>query len=163
MGSQRGIRQPLLWKDSAPGHVWQRRFYGFNVWSECKRIEKLRYMHRNPGSRASPVLACWGGSRGSVDWSPSLSSGARAASGSMPMERPEPCGSTTAMYERCRFARCRSACSRAAFQAPLLANPARNGAPPSSSACCSRGRWRSPARCRKGAPPAPQRASVLST
>ena len=28
--------------------VWQRRFYDFNVWSERKRIEKLRYMHRNP-------------------------------------------------------------------------------------------------------------------
>jgi hypothetical protein len=35
----------------------------FNVWTERKRIEKLRYMHRNPGSPASPVLACWGGSR----------------------------------------------------------------------------------------------------
>jgi REP-associated tyrosine transposase len=29
-------------------HVWQRRFYDFNVWSERKRGEKLRYMHRNP-------------------------------------------------------------------------------------------------------------------
>ncbi len=29
-------------------HVWQRRFYDFNVWSERKRAEKLRYMHRNP-------------------------------------------------------------------------------------------------------------------
>jgi putative transposase len=28
--------------------VWQKRFYDFNVWSERKRIEKLRYMHRNP-------------------------------------------------------------------------------------------------------------------
>jgi REP element-mobilizing transposase RayT len=32
-------------------HVWQRRFYDFNVWSERKRIEKLRYMHRNPVAR----------------------------------------------------------------------------------------------------------------
>lgn len=32
-------------------HVWQRRFYDFNVWSERKRIEKLRYMHRNPVER----------------------------------------------------------------------------------------------------------------
>ncbi|MGA8153221.1 MAG: transposase [Terriglobales bacterium] len=32
-------------------HVWQRRFYDFNVWSERKRIEKLRYMHRNPMKR----------------------------------------------------------------------------------------------------------------
>jgi len=34
-----------------PEHVWQRRFYDFNVWSEGKRIEKLRYMHRNPVAR----------------------------------------------------------------------------------------------------------------
>ena len=26
----------------------QRRFYDFNLWSERKRVEKLRYMHRNP-------------------------------------------------------------------------------------------------------------------
>src|SRR5579872_214112 len=31
-----------------PSHVWQRRFYDFNVYSTRKRIEKLRYMHRNP-------------------------------------------------------------------------------------------------------------------
>jgi REP element-mobilizing transposase RayT len=29
-------------------HVWQRRFYDFKVWTARKRIEKLRYMHRNP-------------------------------------------------------------------------------------------------------------------
>jgi putative transposase len=27
---------------------WQARYYDFNVWSEEKRTEKLRYMHRNP-------------------------------------------------------------------------------------------------------------------
>jgi putative transposase len=32
-------------------HVWQRRFYDFNVCSDRKRIEKLRYMHRNPVRR----------------------------------------------------------------------------------------------------------------
>lgn len=32
-------------------HVWQRRFYDFNVWTAGKRIEKLRYMHRNPVAR----------------------------------------------------------------------------------------------------------------
>jgi putative transposase len=35
----------------APQHVWQRRFYDFNVWSARKRIEKLVYMHRNPVRR----------------------------------------------------------------------------------------------------------------
>jgi putative transposase len=30
---------------------WQRRYYDFNVWSEEKVREKLRYMHRNPVKR----------------------------------------------------------------------------------------------------------------
>jgi len=30
---------------------WQRRYYDFNVHSELKRVEKLRYMHRNPVNR----------------------------------------------------------------------------------------------------------------
>jgi putative transposase len=34
-----------------PDRVWQKRFYDFNVWTERKRIEKLRYMHRNPVTR----------------------------------------------------------------------------------------------------------------
>ena len=33
------------------GHFWQPRYYDFNVWSEKKRIEKLRYIHRNPVRR----------------------------------------------------------------------------------------------------------------
>jgi len=31
--------------------VWQPRFYDFNVYTERKRVEKLRYMHRNPVKR----------------------------------------------------------------------------------------------------------------
>ena len=42
--------QTTLW-ESAPEPMWQKRFYDFNVWSERKRIEKLRYMHRNPVKR----------------------------------------------------------------------------------------------------------------
>jgi putative transposase len=38
-----------LWIDEE--HVWQRRFYDFNVWSERKHVEKLRYLHRNPVKR----------------------------------------------------------------------------------------------------------------
>jgi putative transposase len=30
---------------------WQRRYYDFNVFSEAKRTEKLRYIHRNPVHR----------------------------------------------------------------------------------------------------------------
>jgi putative transposase len=43
----RNPAQGKLWPDE-PRHVWQRRFYDFHVWSERKRVEKLRYMHRNP-------------------------------------------------------------------------------------------------------------------
>lgn len=32
-------------------HFWQTRYYDFNVWSQKKRIEKLRYIHRNPVTR----------------------------------------------------------------------------------------------------------------
>jgi putative transposase len=31
--------------------IWQARFYDFNVWSEGKHREKLRYIHRNPVKR----------------------------------------------------------------------------------------------------------------
>jgi hypothetical protein len=46
-GKQGKHRAGKLWPDE-PQHVWQRRFYDFHVWSERKRVEKLRYMHRNP-------------------------------------------------------------------------------------------------------------------
>ena len=35
----------------SPEPIWQARYYDFNVWTEKKRIEKLRYMHRNPVAR----------------------------------------------------------------------------------------------------------------
>ena len=31
--------------------VWQTRYYDFNVCTAHKRVEKLRYMHRNPAKR----------------------------------------------------------------------------------------------------------------
>src|SRR5690349_8396819 len=31
--------------------LWQVRYYDFPVWSEAKRMEKLRYSHRNPVKR----------------------------------------------------------------------------------------------------------------
>ncbi len=32
-------------------HFWQARYYDFNVWTVRKRVEKLRYIHRNPVKR----------------------------------------------------------------------------------------------------------------
>jgi putative transposase len=46
-------RQGRLWEDE--NHVWQRRFYDCVVWSERKRVEKLKYMHRNPVKRGLVV------------------------------------------------------------------------------------------------------------
>jgi len=37
--------------ESVKRAFWQARFYDFNVWTTKKRVEKLRYMHRNPVKR----------------------------------------------------------------------------------------------------------------
>ena len=61
---RRAASQPYLWEE--PEHVWQRRFYDFNVWTEKKRVEKLRYMHRNPVKRGlvlEPEQWLWSSSR----------------------------------------------------------------------------------------------------
>jgi putative transposase len=45
-------RQGRLWDTVLDtGHIWQARFYDFVVFTESKRVEKLRYMHRNPVKR----------------------------------------------------------------------------------------------------------------
>ena len=36
---------------TVPRPFWQRRFYDFNVYTDEKRIEKRRYIHRNPFTR----------------------------------------------------------------------------------------------------------------
>jgi putative transposase len=38
-------------KQREQAHFWQQRYYDFNVRNEHKRVEKLRYMHRNPVKR----------------------------------------------------------------------------------------------------------------
>jgi len=38
-------------KKGGADQLWERRYYDFNVRSEEKRVEKLRYMHRNPLKR----------------------------------------------------------------------------------------------------------------
>jgi putative transposase len=48
---RRSAAQPEFWPGPDETRVWQKRFYDFNVWSERKHIEKLRYMHRNPVKR----------------------------------------------------------------------------------------------------------------
>ena len=47
--AQRTEHLPLATAPATP--FWQERYYDFNVWSEEKRVEKLRYIHRNPVKR----------------------------------------------------------------------------------------------------------------
>jgi len=57
-----GVPHVSRFSRRGPQHIWQKRFYDFNVWTEHKRIEKLRYMHRKPVNRglvASPELWRW--------------------------------------------------------------------------------------------------------
>ena len=41
----------LFGEERVRAPFWQARFYDFNVWTARKRVEKLRYMHRNPVKR----------------------------------------------------------------------------------------------------------------
>ena len=59
---KRALGQGLLWEPDEEAHVWQKRYYDFVVLSEKKKIEKLRYIHRNPVRRGlvtSPELWRW--------------------------------------------------------------------------------------------------------
>jgi putative transposase len=47
----RDSRQKKLFGEEPRRAFWQARFYDFNVWTSKKRVEKLRYMHRNPVKR----------------------------------------------------------------------------------------------------------------
>jgi len=50
-------------------HVWEPRYYDFNVRSEDKRVEKMVYMHRNPvraGLVAEPEQWRWSSYRSYV-------------------------------------------------------------------------------------------------
>ena len=54
MSARRFLRRRTnasLFPDLELKHFWQKRFYDFNVYSDHKRVEKLRYMHRNPVKR----------------------------------------------------------------------------------------------------------------
>ena len=58
------LAQPFLLSPCEPegGSFWQPRHYDFDVWTEAKRIEKLRYIHRNPVRRglvSSPEQWAW--------------------------------------------------------------------------------------------------------
>jgi putative transposase len=62
-----GAQMDSIWNTPvAVGHIWQRRFYDFVVFSENKRAEKLNYMHEDPVRRGLVVKAedwSWSSSR----------------------------------------------------------------------------------------------------
>ena len=74
---RRGAQADLF--EHCAQRIWQARYYDFNVCTAHKRVEKLRYMHRNPGSPTSAGFAlagveageAWsGGSAGTVALEP---------------------------------------------------------------------------------------------
>jgi len=57
---KQSVARRLALRSAEP--FWQARYYDFNVWSNRKRIEKLRYIHRNPVTRglvAKPEDWAW--------------------------------------------------------------------------------------------------------
>jgi len=48
---KQSVTRNLKWA----GHFWQERYYDFNVYTPGKKIEKLRYIHRNPVKRGLAV------------------------------------------------------------------------------------------------------------
>lgn len=46
---KQNVSRKLQLPEGSP--FWEPRYYDFNVWSEAKRVEKLRYIHRNPVRR----------------------------------------------------------------------------------------------------------------
>jgi putative transposase len=81
---------------------WQARYYDFNVWSETKRVEKLRYLHRNPvrrGLAASPEDWAWSsfrhyvtGEDGTVEIESQWTARKREQLGIYPVVRPRDSG-----------------------------------------------------------------------
>ena len=69
----------MLWQEievsGRERHFWQARFYDFNVYSNEKRFEKLRYMHANPVKRglvSAPELWAWSSFRAYMYGAPSV-------------------------------------------------------------------------------------------
>ena len=63
-------RQRFLFGSDLPRTpFWQARFYNFNVWTSKKRVEKLRYVHRNPVSADWPACPRTGAGAATVSTS----------------------------------------------------------------------------------------------
>jgi putative transposase len=61
LAERRRIAQTNLFEHSAQ-RIWQARYYDFNICTAHKRVDKLRYLHRNPVKRGlveAPELWHW--------------------------------------------------------------------------------------------------------
>ena len=57
---ERRRQHPSELIECGPQRIWQARYYDFNVCTAEKRVEKLRSIHRNPGSPTSAAFALGG-------------------------------------------------------------------------------------------------------
>jgi putative transposase len=70
-----GVSRRLAAQGEFCGQFWQRRFYDFNLWSQRKEVEKVKYMHHNPvvrGLVASPEDWRWSSYRSYACGEPGL-------------------------------------------------------------------------------------------
>ncbi|HZL69296.1 MAG TPA: transposase [Candidatus Limnocylindrales bacterium] len=70
---RRGAQADLF--EHSAQRIWQARYYDFNVCTAHKRVEKLRYMHRNPVKRGlveAPELWRWSSFRAYAYQEPGL-------------------------------------------------------------------------------------------
>ena len=62
LAEQTRLRRTAQLSEPGPQHIWESRYYDFNVCNGRKRVEKLRYMHRNPVKRGlveAPEMWSW--------------------------------------------------------------------------------------------------------
>ena len=62
LAEQTRLHRTAQLSEPGPQHFWESRYYDFNVCNGRKRVEKLRYMHRNPVKRGlveAPEMWSW--------------------------------------------------------------------------------------------------------
>src|SRR3954470_8378191 len=67
---KQNVARELRLPEGSP--FWEPRYYDFNVWSEAKRVEKLRYIHRNPVKRGWSNIQKIGSGAASLTMRPEL-------------------------------------------------------------------------------------------
>jgi REP-associated tyrosine transposase len=85
---ERRRQHPSALIECGPQRIWQARYCDFNACTAEKRVEKLRYMHRNfRGPQPAPVLRWVGRKPVKRGWSRRPTYGAGGAFARMPIRR----------------------------------------------------------------------------